>query len=373
MTGTDLTARHRGDNASPPPPLSAVLDLERIPDPGSEQYGLVRLNRNERVQPLPDWFVAQVRDAISGDLLTGYPTTDELYGELSTSLEVDEERLLVTAGSDGAIKAIYQAWLRSGDEVLMLAPSYAMYRVYAQMFQARAVEINFDHSLQLDVKHLLESIRPGVRLVMIANPNQPTGTSIDEPTLLKVLERAREIGALVAVDEAYYPFSKFTILPSIHEFTNLLVIRTFSKAAGLAGLRIGFVAGHPEVVANLSKVRSVHDVNAVAAVCAREVLRHPEIVADCVRQVDEGKRILASRVLELGLEPVPTQANFMLIKIAQRCPPEALVDALRERGYIVRGPFSAACISDCIRVTLGPPSLMVQFADALTQALASLT
>lgn len=353
----------------PPAPSPALRNLQRTPDPGIEQYEFTTLNRNERTLPLPEWFVARIREAISDELLRGYPTTDELYEELSASLEVEPERLLLTAGSDGAVKAIHHAFVQSGDAVVALDPSYAMYRVYAQMFQARAVVVPFERDLELDGDRLLESIRPGTRLVMLANPNQPTGTMIAQSLMRAVLERTAQVQALVAVDEAYYPFSKSTMLPMIHEFPHLVVTRTFSKAAGLAGLRIGFAAGHRDVISSMFKVRSAHDVNAVAVRCAREILRCPEVVSDCVQQVDEGKRVLAEKAVELGVEPLQSHTNFMLIRVASRVQPQRLVETLRELGYLVRGPFSAVCVSDCIRVTCGSPALMMSFATALEQAL----
>jgi histidinol-phosphate aminotransferase len=237
------------------------------------------------------------------------------------------------------------------------------------MFEARLVPTTIGSDLRVDSEGLLESIRPGVKLVMLANPNQPTGTIMDEPALLAILDRARAVGAMVAIDEAYYPFSKTTMLPRIREWPHLVVVRTFSKAAGLAGVRVGFAAGHPEAMRTLSKVRSVHDVNAVAAVCAQEILRSPEVITDFVEQVEAGGQVLAARASELGLEPLPTHANFMLIRVAHRCPPSDLVEAVRRRGYLVRGPFSAPAISECIRVTLGAPQLMSDFSDSLAQAL----
>jgi histidinol-phosphate aminotransferase len=355
---------------APPPPTPVVAALRRTPEATPED-GLVRLNRNERLEPLPAWFVDRIRGALDGDLLTGYPSTDSLYERLSEWLGVARERLLLTAGSDSAVRAVYQALLRPGDGVVSLEPSYAMYQVYAQMFQAQAVEITIPRSLEVDRPQLLEAIRPGVRLVMLANPNQPTGTLLEEEFLLRVLERAARIQALVAVDEAYFPFSRHTMLPYIEEFPNLLVIRTLSKAAGLAGLRVGFAAGHPEVVQNLWKLRPAEDINAMAILCAREMLAVPELIEDCVANVDAGKETLAVVASELGLEPLPTATNFMLLRVPSPMTPGALVAALHDEGFLVRGPFGAPCIADCIRVTLGPPALMSQFGEALRRATAT--
>ena len=143
--------------------------------------------------------------------------------------------------------------------------------------------------LSLDAEQLLAAVGAGVRMVLLADPNQPTGTQLPREVLRTVLARAAEHGALVVVDEAYFPFSRATVLPWLAEYPHLVVTRTFSKAWGLAGLRVGMVAAHPEVIANLYKVRSAYDVNAVAALCVRTLLAHPEVAEEFVAEVDAGR------------------------------------------------------------------------------------
>ena len=236
-----------------PDPVPSLVDLHRVREPG-DRDGIVRLNRNERQYPLPDWFVEKMAHSVTSELFTNYPVTDGFpYGQLGSYVGLKEEQLLLTPGSDGAVKALFQAYLRPGDAVVMLDPSYAMYGVYARMFQAQQIPIPFDERLEPDLDKLMASVTPGVRIVMIRTPISPPGTMIAEEVLLQVVRRATAVGALVAVDEAYYPFSRFTILPRIKEFPHLVVLRTFSKAAGLAALRIGFAAGHEDVIANLFK------------------------------------------------------------------------------------------------------------------------
>lgn len=334
---------------------------------------MMELDRNERVHPLPEWFLEAIRQSLQSTLLTRYPSQDAVHQQLATQLGLLPEQVLLTAGSDAAIKALYHAYVRPGDTVVMLDPSYAMYPVYARMFQARICSIAFDESLVLDVARLVRSVVPGVRLVMLANPNQPTGTLLPEPVLRDLAERTQEVGALLAVDEAYYPFSRTTVLPWIREMPHVVVVRTFSKAAGLAGLRIGFVVGHAQVLANLFKVRSTYDVNSLAILCASQILAHPEIIEDYVAEVEAGKQVLAQRAEALDLVPLPSAANFLLLRVAHRCEPARLVEALRLLGCLVKGPFSAPGLCACIRVTLGPPALMEAFAGVLAQVITDMT
>jgi histidinol-phosphate aminotransferase len=133
---------------------------------------------------------------------------------------------------------------------------------------------------------------------------------------------------------------------------------------------VGFAAADPEVVRTLYKVRSVYDITALSAHCLRVLLARPEVAAEYVAQVDAGRELLVERARAAGLEPVPCPTNFLPIRVAQLVDPAALVAALEQRGYLVKGPFGAPCLRDFVRVTLGPPALMSDFADALDQALA---
>lgn len=365
------TARDpRGDRCLPST-VPALQQIYRVPEAGSDTRQYVGLDRNERLVPFPDWFIEGIRQSVTSTLLTWYPTQDQLHGQLCDELGLREEQLILTASSDAAFKAFYEVYIQPGDRVVMLDPSYAMFPVYAQMFGGKAVLVPYNSDVELDNESLLNSVTPGVKLVMLANPNQPTGTLLDEGILREVIDRAATVNALVVMDEAYYPISRVTALPWLDTYPNLLVTRTFSKAAGLAGLRLGFVAGNSEVITNLYKVRPVNDLNSMSIVCALEILKHPEIIEDYLVQIEEGKRLLISKLEGLGLKVLPTYANFVLIRVAHRCQPAVLVEALKHRGYLVKGPLDAACVVDCIRVALGPPDLMADFADSLKSALES--
>jgi histidinol-phosphate aminotransferase len=352
-----------------PLPAGSLGSLIRLPEPGKVENGVVRLNRNDRLEPLPEWFLDRLRSLVQSELLTGYPVADSLYAALGESLSLDRSQLLLTPGSDAAAKALYHAYVEPGDVVVMLEPSYAMYRVYSEMFGAEARRVPLETLDGVDVDRVLAAIGPGVKLVLIANPNQPTGTLMPEDALLEVIQRALEVDALVAVDEAYYPFSGATIVPRVAEQPNLVVLRSFSKAAGLAGLRVGYAAADARVIGDLFKVRSVHDVNAFALACAAEVLAYPKVIDDYVEQVRQGERVLRERADELGLPVAESHANFVLVDVAERCPPAELVERLHERGYLVRGPFSTPPLESYIRVTLGPPDVMEAFCDVLDQVL----
>src|SRR3954471_13962088 len=353
-----------------PEPIAALAGVERLREGGREREGLVGLDRNERLAPLPEAVLAELRTAIDSQLLTRYPSNDEFYDELAAHLGIARERLLLTPGSDGAVRALHHAYVSPGTRTAMVAPSYAMYPIYGEMFGAQPVQVHVDERLAAAPAALLEAIGDDTRLVLLARPNQPTGTLLAEDVLEQVLARATAVRALVVVDEAYHPFSGTTVLPWVERHRNLVVLRTFSKAWGMAGLRLGVVCADPEVARTLYKVRSAYDVNAVAIAFARIVLAHPEIADDYVAQVDAGRALLGERLRRLGFEPLGGRTNFQVFRVAPVAEPAPLAAALEERGFLVKGPFGHPSLAACLRATLGPPELMDRFAGALEAALA---
>jgi len=353
-----------------PRPLDAVAAVQRASEAFAGREGLIALDRNERLGPLPDWFLEKLREGVTADLLTSYPAYDGIYADLAERTGLPREQLLLAPGSDAAFRCVFQAFVAPGDRVAMIDPSYAMYAVYSDLFAANAIKVPVGADLQPDTAALVDAVGQS-RLTLLANPNQPTGVMLSEDVLRAVLARAGESGTLVVVDEAYYPFSRSSLLEWAAREPNLLVTRTFSKAAGLAGLRLGFAAGDAQVIGALAKVRSVFDVTSFTAHAARVVLANPAVMDDYVTEVDQGRQLLAERARSLGLEPLDSPTNFMLIRVAQRMAPGDLIPKLRERGWIVRGPFAADALSDCIRVTLGPPELMDRFGGVLAEVLES--
>lgn len=355
-----------------PDPVESVAAITRMREGGSERKGFVSLDRNERVGPLPDWFVEELRRELASDLLTSYPATDELHAELAASLHVPPGQVLVTPGTDPTLRSLCQAYVRSGDTIAMLDPSYAMYDVYARMFGATAVKAGFDAGLEPDIETLLAAVSGGARLAFVANPNQPTGTVLDLAVLRELLALAEASGTVIVLDEAYGFFGGPDTLPLVRESPNVVLARSFSKA-GFAGIRVGYVAGGEEIVRTLVKVRSAADTNALAIACARKLVAHPEVARDYAEAVAQGRELLAERGRALGLDPLPTHGNFMSLRVGSRERGEALVAAVRERGYLIRGPYPQPPLHESIRVTLGPPEVMTAFADALAEAVAGVS
>lgn len=342
-------------------PNEHLKTIHRMSERMPERRGRVHMDLNERVTPFEPAIHAQLLAQIQPELLCHYPDASPLYERLSQHLELPEERLYVTPGSDAAIRLLFQAYIRPGDQVVFPEPTFAMYAVYSQIFQARPRTVPYQRGQALDVQHLRRLLDDGPRILAIANPDQPTGAVMSREHLLTLAAAARDSNTLFIIDEAYYPFYPETAIDLVRSYDNVAVLRTFSKVGGLAGLRVGYLAANPAVVDAVTRVRGSFEVNNIAIALACYLLDHPSITQDHLREIEKGREVLRqmAAALDLGFPACP--ANFQLLQFKGPTSTGEVARELAARGYLVKGGFSAACVSDCIRVTLAGPELMSRF------------
>ncbi len=346
-------------------PNEHLLEIYRVTERMDERTRLVRLDRNERVTPFPPDVFRDMLSTLRPESFCAYPDPSPLYQRLSRDLNLPVEYLYPTNGSDAAIRLTLQTYLRPGDAIVFPDPTYAMYAIYARIFEARAQTVAYYTDMHLDVKQILRLLEQRPRLLALANPDQPTGAALSEATLRELATAAREAGTLFIIDEAYYPFYPHSAIDLVQEFDNVVVTRTFSKVGGLAGLRLGYFAAHPSIVENIQRIRGAHEVNAVAIAIGSYVLDHPELGESYVAEVCAGRDRLAAAARELGLGFPNCPANFQLLQFPGAEDTTKIVVALKSKGYLVKGGFSSPAVRNCIRITLGGPDVMEGFVHAL--------
>ena len=347
-------------------PKPVLERVHRRRNPDARAGALLRLDKNEHVTGLPTAFVRRVLDAITPAQLATYPELDGLYARLAASLGLTPGHLMLTAGSDAAIKAAFEVFVAPGDDVVLSQPSYAMFEVYAAVFGARVVPVRYRADLGLDPEAIVAAIGAATRLVVLANPNSPTGTALAREDLLAIVAAARGRGVPVLVDEAYHPFHPDTVIDRIDADDNLIVTRTFSKAYGLAALRVGYAAAAPSLVALLMKVRPLYEVDGLAAALAAAVLDEPGLVAAYVREVRAGGAVLAGALTRLGFACPPTSANFQLVRVPDAGLRARIRDGLHDQGILIAGEQPPP-LADCLRITLGPPEHMETVAAGIAR------
>jgi histidinol-phosphate aminotransferase len=347
-------------------PRANLKDLFRYPILQEGRYGKLRLDKNENTVGFPIEVVHEIFSGISPDFLAAYPEPYTLYRKIADRHGADMDSVVVTAGSEMAIRYLFEAFLTAGDEVVILNPSFAMFDVYAKIIGARIQAIDYDAKFSLSVRAILERITPNTKIVAIANPNNPTGTIFSQHELETILTAAAANDTIVLVDEAYYYFCRETILPRHSQFDNLVVTRTFSKACGIAGVRLGYAVGAPALISQIKKLQPIDHVSNFAVKVGEYIIDHEQLVWDYAAEVEKGKAFLVSELSKIGLRCIGSHANFVLVDFGQR--QEDLVRKLRDRDILVganlRLPFPGY-----VRVTAGPVAQMSQFVDALKEIL----
>jgi histidinol-phosphate aminotransferase len=332
----------------------------------------VCLDRNERASPLPDAVFRELLASVSMRDLMAYPDAGALVSRLAQALRLPEDWIAETAGSDNAIRRTFMAYLRPGAAVVSARPSYAMYEIYTRIFQGVPRPVDYGADRRLDVDAFVAAVTPGVDIVVLANPDQPMGTALPGSDIERIIARAAAVDAVCLVDEAYHPFHAETILPLLRRFDNLIMLRTFSKYPGCAGIRLGYAAGKPQLIDGLMKVRGGNEVSGVTLALGSYLLEHPEIAEDFRRAVDAGRRILNAQAEALGFAAPPCAGNFQLLRCPKGLGPIELAAALKDRRFLVKAGFSHPAIADCIRVSLNGPDIMQPFAAGLGEAVGEL-
>ena len=345
--------------------------IERI-DSADTRGDFVRLDRNDGTTALTDEALREIFSRLGPEVFANYPDPQPLNHRIAEELGLPQDHVLATNGSDAAIRRAFHAYVGPGDRVVFPAPTYAMYGVYSRVFEAEAVTLDYGEDRRLDVEAFLALIADGPRMVCIANPDQPTGAALSEDDLRRIVAAAQAAGSLCLVDEAYYPFHPVSAAALIERYDNLLVTRSFSKAAGLGGLRLGFACGQPHIMEGLGKVRGLHEVSQLAVVVGLYFLDHPELLAANLEQLEAGRQALAdfARGHNFGFPACP--ANFQLVALPEAIDSRAVVAALRERGFLIKGGLGAPAVRNCLRISLAAPEVMTRFVTELEAVLVEL-
>jgi histidinol-phosphate aminotransferase len=343
-----------------------ALKAYHVPD----SAGLVKLDAMENPYSLPEPLRVRIAKLVTEAAVNRYPDPGAaaLKPELRKALDVPASaELLLGNGSDELIQMLVMAIAKPGAVVMGVQPSFVMFNMIATFAGTRYVGIDLRDDFTLDIERLLAAIdRERPALVFIAYPNNPTGNLFDAGMIERVIEAAP---GLVVVDEAYHAFAGTSFMARLPRHANLLVMRTLSKL-GLAGLRLGVLAGGPAWLKELDKLRLPYNINTLTQVVAREVLQHRNVLTEQAEAIKvERGRLLRDMTAMPGISAYPSDANFILFRTSQA---ERVFDGLKRRGVLIKSLHgSHRLLADCLRVTVGTPGENTAFLTALRQTLAA--
>jgi histidinol-phosphate aminotransferase len=329
-------------------PREAVLNMAPYSPPTAGRADKLRLDFNENTVGCSPRVIEFLKQSLDAGGLAVYPEYGEAKTAMAEFFRVAPDRFIFTNGTDEAIQVFINTYVDDGQEVLLLRPAYAMYRFYAQVAAAKVCEIDYEgQSMEFPLARVLEAITPATRAVLIANPNNPTGTGLSLAAIERILDRARH--AALFIDEAYFEFSGVTALGRIERWPNLFVSRTFSKVYGMAAMRLGCLFSHPANVRHLHKAQSPYSVNMLAVLAAQAAIRDTAYIENYVAEVLASRELLCAGLERLRIAYVPSSANFVLIRAGARS--IEICDRLRGRGILVRDRGYEA--PGCVRITAG--------------------
>jgi histidinol-phosphate aminotransferase len=326
----------------------AVSKMRPYHPPLEGRTNKVRLDFNEN----PIGCSPAVRGALgrlASASISSYPEQEVVRQKAARHFGVRPGELLLTNGTDEALSLIVNTFVESGDRVLLVEPTYAMYRFYSELAGARVVAPRYDREMAFPWNDVMAELRRAPRVFFLPNPNSPTGNLLAQPDLRRILEAGP--GTMVVIDEAYFEFSQVTVIGWIRRHKNLIVTRTFSKAAGLAGLRLGCLFVHSDMAANMRKAQSPYPVNVAALAAAEAAMRDPGFIARAVREARHGRRELERGLARLGVRSFPSAGNFVLVYFGHRS--KQVVRALERKGILVRDRSADFGGQGYVRITFG--------------------
>tara|TARA_X000000950_G_scaffold229307_1_gene277121 strand:- start:24127 stop:25215 length:1089 start_codon:yes stop_codon:yes gene_type:complete len=347
-----------------------VERLERENDKGVNREGFVRFDKNERTVPFPYADFKAILDKIDSECLSSYPDQNILYQKIAKFNVTEVENLLITNGSDSAIKVIFETFINFGDKVGFLFPTYAMIDVYGKMYGADIKYFQLDNKLVVNVDEIYEFINSGAKMIILANPNQPSGTIIDDGVLDDIIKECKKNEVIIVLDQAYIDFAN--IKSREHEVESnpyLFLTRTFSKAYGLAGVRLGYIISNKKNIMNMYRVKPYSDINILALKAGEYLLENPKIFQEYVKSVKISKEILMNYFQKKKITFHNSNTNFVHFTFGDEEANEYIYKSLLSNRFLVRrtGDSLPATIKGCIRITVGPEEQTKEFIQVLDE------
>ncbi|MBQ2900430.1 MAG: histidinol-phosphate aminotransferase family protein [Agathobacter sp.] len=325
-----------------------------------DREGFLGLDMNENPAGLPVEFVENVVKKIDAKLIASYPRKDGLQELIAQREGVGVDNITLTDGSDEAIKLLYETFSHEGANVVMVSPTFEMYRIYAEMFGVNIKKIEYAEDFSLSVDELIHAIDENTDIVALLNPNSPVGGIYSDEEFEAIINKARENDAVVCIDEAYYPFGVETKVELTQKYDNVIVLRTFSKLYSMAGLRVGYAIANKELITYMENAQGTYNVNTIGLLVAEELLKTPGMLEKLLEIEEEGKHHLMSALEGHGYEYHGQYGNYVLIK--PKKDPAYVAAELRKEKVLIK-TYGGGILKDWIRVTTANKEIMERFTE----------
>jgi histidinol-phosphate aminotransferase len=341
-------------------PRKSVKKMKPYNPPLEGRRGLLRLDFNENTVGPSRKVLAAIKNA-GKEEICAYPEYLDFKKKLAKFLDLKPTELALTNATDEAIKLVVDTYVEPNDEVIIPVPTFPMFRFYSELAGAKITEVLYNQDLSFPTDKIIKKISKKTKIVVLVNPNSPTGTEISKKDIIKIIKKAKN--SIVLLDEAYIQFFKASYRSLIRKYDNLIIIQTFSKAFGLGGLRLGYAISNEKNAKNLLKASSPYSVNTLAVAAASAALDDKKTVNNYVKQIDESRKYLIRWFENFKFKYYPTKANFVLVNFGKKN--KEIVRKLRKKGILIRDQSDKPLLKDCTRVTIGTKKQMKRFVKEL--------
>ena len=318
---------------------------------------------NENAEGLPADFVEEVKKEITPEFLARYPEPERFLKKYADYIGVDFENVYGTNGSDHGIRVLLETFGEPGKEVVTVSPTFEIYWVCCSLLGLVHKPVAYNSDFTISIEQILEAITDDTRIVVLLNPNSPIGNLYSEEEVGKVIARAKEVGSIVILDEAYHYFYEKTFLKFALENDNVLLLRTFSKLMSIAGCRLGVVVGSPELIHYVKNSRLAYEMNSVGLLFGERLLEHPEIISSLIEKEKAGKNYLMEQLAAHGYWFMDCHGNYVLLRPKQDA--HEIAHRLESQKRVLVHTYGNALMKDLLRVTIGSENAMAFFMQAL--------
>jgi len=322
----------------------------------------LRLDKNERINNLPAKLFNKLK--INSFDITAYPETGLIYKLLSRKLRIDFNQILLIPGSEFGIRINFEYFCNGKNKkIIALTPTFGMVDAYSKLYGVKKIDISYDKNLNINFKKLYANIKKNVSLIIIANPNSPTGTIIEKKDLLKIIRKANNLDIPILIDEAYNGFYNFSYIKYIKRFKNLLILRTFSKSFGLAGLRAGYIVSNKNIAKEIYKYKPMYEINSIACKIIEIFLKNPTFEKEYIASTTEGRKYFQKELTRNKIQYLESYGNFIHINLKNK--KNLIEKKLRQQKILTRKGPGVKGFEKFLRITLGPKKEMKKVINVL--------
>ena len=328
-----------------------------FPKQGRSAYH--RYDANENPEGLSSEFVDSVLKELTPEYLAMYPEPERFIHKYADYIGVAAENVYCTNGSDHGIRVLLETFGEPGKEVVTVSPTFEIYWVCCSLLGLKHKPVQYDADFTISIDAILDAITSETRVVVLLNPNSPIGNLYTEDEVRMVIEKAKKIGAVVILDEAYHYFYDKTFLHFAIEYENVLLLRTFSKLMSIAGCRVGMVVGHEDLIRWVRNSRLAYEMNTVGLLFAERILEHPEMIEQLIKQEKEGKAFFMDELQKRGYWFMDCHGNYVLVKPKHDA--HEVARRLSEEKQTLVHTYGNSLMKDMLRVTIGSQKAMEFF------------